>query len=102
LEITFYWHALAPMRDDYAVSVRLVAPDGSWLAQHDSWPAGGLLPTSQWRQGYYVRDAHSLELPAEVVPGEYAVKVVVYDTITGIALNEPVTVTTLTLDRKSQ
>lgn len=102
LEITFYWHALAPMSDDYAVSVRLVAPDGSWLAQHDSWPAGGLLPTSQWRQGDYVRDAHSLELHTEVVPGEYAVQVVVYDAITGIALNEPVTVTTLTLDGESQ
>jgi hypothetical protein len=101
LEIVLYWHALAPMSTDYTVSVRLVAPDGTWVAQHDSWPAGGLLPTSQWRLGDYVSDAHSLALPASVVPGEHALQVVVYDAVTGAALNEPLTVTTLTLEGAS-
>jgi 4-amino-4-deoxy-L-arabinose transferase-like glycosyltransferase len=101
LEVVLYWHALAPMSTDYTVSVRLVAPDGTWAAQHDSWPAGGLLPTSQWRVGDYVRDAHSLALPASVASREYALQVVVYDAATGIALNEPLTVTTLTLEGAS-
>lgn len=93
LEIALYWNALAPMNTDYTVSLRVVAPDGSWLAQHDSWPAGGLLPTSQWRQGDYVRDSHYLTLPLDAGPGEYAIEVVVYDAATGIVLNEPLTVT---------
>ncbi len=101
LEVVLYWHALAPMSTDYTVSVRLVAPDGTWVAQQDSWPAGGLLPTSQWRLGDYVSDAHSLALPASVAPGEYALQVVVYDAATGAALNEPLTVTTLTLEGAS-
>jgi 4-amino-4-deoxy-L-arabinose transferase-like glycosyltransferase len=101
LEIVLYWHALAPMSTDYTISVRLVAPDGTWAAQHDSWPAGGLLPTSQWRVGDYVHDAYSLALPASVVSGEYALQVVVYDAVTGTALNEPLTVTTLTLEGTS-
>jgi 4-amino-4-deoxy-L-arabinose transferase-like glycosyltransferase len=101
LEAVLYWHALAPMSTDYTVSVRLVAPNGTWVVQHDGWPAGGLLPTSQWRLGDYVRDAHSLALPASVASGEYAFQVVVYDATTGAALNEPFTVTTLTLEGAS-
>jgi hypothetical protein len=101
LEVVLYWHALAPISTDYTVSVRLVAPDGTWAAQHDGWPAGGLLPTSQLRAGDYVRDAHSLALPASVAPGEYALQVVVYDALTSAALNEPLTVTTLTVEGAS-
>jgi 4-amino-4-deoxy-L-arabinose transferase-like glycosyltransferase len=101
LEVVLYWHALAPMSIDYTVSVRLVAPDGTWAAQHDGWPAGGLLPTSQLRAGDYVRDAHSLALPGSMAPGEYALQVVIYDALTGAALNEPLTVTTLTVEEAS-
>jgi len=97
LNITLYWHALAPMETDYTVSVRLVAPDGTWLAQNDSWPAGGLLPTSQWRPGDYVRDQHTLNLPADVPSGDYAVQVVVYNAASGTALSEPMTVATISL-----
>jgi hypothetical protein len=95
LEIVLYWQALAAMSADYTISVRLVAPDGTWLAQRDSWPADGLLPTSQWRQGDFVQDVHTLDLPARVLPGEVAVQIVVYDVATGIAINEPLTLTTL-------
>ncbi|GAB4543517.1 MAG: hypothetical protein Kow0063_36740 [Anaerolineae bacterium] len=98
LQIVLYWHALAPMSVDYTVSVRVVGPDGSWLAQQDSWPAAGLLPTSQWRPGDYVRDEHILALPPNPTPDEYAVQVVVYDPLTGSALNEPVMVTTFTVE----
>ena len=87
LEIVLYWQALVSMRSDYTVSVRVVAPDGTWLAQHDGWPAGGLLPTSQLRQGDYVKDVHTLEVP----PGGTAdrVQVVVYDAASGEALGAP-------------
>jgi hypothetical protein len=101
VEVVLYWHALAPMDTDYTVSVRLVARDGTWLAQHDGWPADGLLPTSQWRQGDYVRDAHVLQVPADVTPGEYEVQVVVYNGETGTALSEPLRVTSLSLEESS-
>jgi hypothetical protein len=88
LEVVLYWHVLAPMNTDYTVSVRVVAPDGTWLAQHDSWPGGGLLPTSQLRQGDYVKDIHTLELP----PGATVdrVQVVVYDAESGGPLGAPI------------
>jgi hypothetical protein len=87
LEIVLYWHILSSMDDDYAISVRLVAPDGTWLAQHDGWPGGGLLPTSQLRQGDYVQDIHMLEVPPDVMVDR--VQVVVYDAESGEPLGAP-------------
>jgi hypothetical protein len=87
-QITLYWHALAKLETDYTVSVRLVGQDGNWLAQGDSWPANGLLPTSQWRQGDYVRDDHSLAAAAGAVVDH--VQVVVYNAASGQPFGAPI------------
>jgi hypothetical protein len=89
-QVALYWHALAPMSENYAVSVRLVAADGTWLAQQDSWPAGGLLPTSQWRPGDYVCDVHKLDAPAGVDADH--LQIVVYNAASGEPLGGPVDV----------
>ena len=86
--VTLSWYAEATIPVDYTVSVRLVGADGRWLAQHDSWPAGGLLPTHQLRPGDYVRDVHVLER-REDQPVR-SVQVVVYDATTGTSLGAPV------------
>jgi len=114
--IDLFWHALPPIekdtgacfdtvvednpaticpRNNYAVSVRLVAPDGTVVAQHDSPPANGLLPTSQWRVNDYVQDTHMLTLPADAPAGEYSVAVVVYNTETQAVLAGPISVATV-------
>lgn len=86
-QVTLLWQALAPVDRDYTVSVRLVAADGRRLAQHDGWPAAGLLPTSQWRPGEYVRDVHQLALPVGDEPRW--VQLVVYDAADGRPLGPP-------------
>jgi len=88
LKVVLYWHALTQMNTDYAISVRLVGGDGTWLAQRDNWPAGGLLPTSQWRPGDYVQDAHTLEVPLGATVER--VQVVVYDAASGQPLGAPI------------
>ena len=88
VEVTLYWHALEPTSVDYTISVRLLAADGGRLAQHDGWPVDGLLPTSQWRPGDYVRDTHTLPVPAGAEVG--LVQVVVYDAPSGLPLGLPV------------
>ena len=114
--IDLFWHALPPIENDtgacfdtvvednpvticprnnYAVSVRLIAPDGSVRAQHDSQPANGLLPTAQWRVNDYVQDTHTLTLPADAPPGEYSVAVVVYNAKTQAVLAGPISVATV-------
>ena len=88
--LTLYWHALAPLPVDYTISIRARAVDGSWLAQQDSWPVGGLLPTSQWRQGDYVTDSHNLDLIDARQIKDF--EIVVYNQETGETLGPPITV----------
>jgi len=118
LVVDLFWHALPPIENDrgacyetvvedvrtticprknYAVSVRLVSSAGAVIAQHDGWPADGLLPTSQWRVNDYVQDQHALTLPADLPPDAYILTVVVYDADTQAVLAGPVTVDTLQL-----
>jgi hypothetical protein len=86
--VTLVWYAPMTISLDYTVSVRLIDADGRWLAQHDSWPAGGLLPTHQLRPGDYVRDVHVLERGEDQLV--HSVQVVVYDATNGVALGAPV------------
>lgn len=89
LRLTLYWHALASLPINYTVSVRALDAAGKMLAQHDGWPAGGLLPTSLWRQGDYVSDTHLLETdPAAEV---HSFEVVVYNVVTEETLGPPIT-----------
>ncbi len=59
LLVTLRWRATRPLADDYAISVRLLAADGHWLAVHDYQPALSTLPTLKWvRRGATIRDPH--------------------------------------------
>jgi hypothetical protein len=89
-EITLYWHALAPLSVNYTVSVRARAADGRLIAQQDSWPVQGLLPTSQWRQGDYVTDIHTLDISNLDVEQIDNFEVVVYNSETGETLGPPI------------
>jgi hypothetical protein len=90
LQLTLYWHALAPLTTNYTVSVRARAADGRLLAQRDSWPVEGLLPTSQWRPGDYVADTHSLDpIPAGAAQVDHF-EIVVYNLDTGQTLGPPI------------
>ena len=92
LPITLYWHALAPISENYTISVRVRAADGRLLAQQDQWPVDGLLPTSQWRQGDYVSDTHTLSLSAEEAAQFDHVEIVVYNAQSGQSLGPPITI----------
>ena len=114
-QVDLFWHALpllaqdvGPCREvqvehlqttlcpriDYAVSLRLLNAAGEPVAQHDDWPAGGLLPTSQWQVDDYVQDRHILTLPADLPPGEYQLAVVVYNAETQAVLAGPISFAT--------
>jgi 4-amino-4-deoxy-L-arabinose transferase-like glycosyltransferase len=92
-QLTLYWHALVPPTVDYTVSVRALAADGRLLAQQDSWPVDGLLPTSQWRQGDYVTDAHPLDIAAADLEQVNEFEIVVYNLNTGETLGPPIILT---------
>jgi len=71
ISITLVWQALAETEQDYKVFVHLLDADGRPVAQSDQVPAGWTRPTSGWLTGEFVSDAHTLELGADLNPGEY-------------------------------
>ncbi|MCC6176814.1 MAG: DUF2723 domain-containing protein [Chloroflexi bacterium] len=76
---TLYWRAERPLDTAYAVSVRLIGPDGAVHAQHDErHPALGTSPTNAWRLGQIVGDYHELPIGNRLGPGTYRVRIVVY------------------------
>lgn len=98
LDVTLYWHALDTPAHDYHAFVHLLDGDGNIVAQHDSVPGGGGLPTLGWLPGEYLIDRHVLALPADLPPGEYRLAAGLYRPVTWqrpadpIPLGTPITV----------
>jgi len=86
LDLTLYWRGLALMDTSYSVFVHLLDEEGQIVAQHDSIPGGGVLPTTGWAEGEVVTDAHQIPIPREAPTGIYALTVGIYDPVTGVRL----------------
>lgn len=84
LEVVLYWQVLDSLDKNYTVFVHLLgSPNpatGSPLwAQVDSYPGRGSYPTSAWEAGEIILDRYTLEIPANVTPGLYELRVGMYD-----------------------
>jgi hypothetical protein len=89
VRVRLEWRALEAPDRSYNVFVHLVGPDEGLIAQHDGIPAGELAPTDTWSPGRQVIDQFAIALPADTPPGEYQVRVGLYDPNGGARL--PVT-----------
>ena len=58
------WQTTRPIANSYTIFVHVFSGD-EFVAQHDSLPALGQLPTQFWAPGRVVIDAHPLDLTAE-------------------------------------
>jgi 4-amino-4-deoxy-L-arabinose transferase-like glycosyltransferase len=63
-QVEIGWQALAPLSKDYSIFVHLVDVDGFVVAQYDSMPGGGRLPTSRWQPGALIVERYPVEIPA--------------------------------------
>jgi 4-amino-4-deoxy-L-arabinose transferase-like glycosyltransferase len=79
LPLTFMWQAQAEISSEYKVFVHLLDGEGRIVAQRDSAPVGGWLPTTSWQVGGSIRDNHGLLIPGSVVAGEYRLMAGLYD-----------------------
>lgn len=73
-DITLYWRAQRPLEDNVQVFVHVLQPDGTILgdAQSDKLnPAD--FPTERWPTNRYVRDRHTITLPADTPAGAYTI-----------------------------
>ncbi len=71
LDITLYWHTLAPLVEDYALTLQFVSPvpgDDTLRWNYNSWPGRGTYPTSAWQTGEVIADRYRFRLPEADLP----------------------------------
>lgn len=83
LQLTLLWQALAEFEQSYRVFVHLVDENGVIVAQADGEPVSWSRPTTGWAPGEYVRDSHTLTLPAGSSLADLAIRVGLYHPQTG-------------------
>ncbi|RIL11326.1 hypothetical protein DCC79_05235 [bacterium] len=89
ITVTLHWRAQRSVQTAYTVLVHLVprapaAPGDATagaapVAQGDGPPGEGARPTTSWRSGEVVSDAHRIALPADLASGDYALLAGLYD-----------------------
>ncbi len=83
--VTLELTALREVEQNYSFSIQVTAPIGSEpLAQIDTYPGGGSLPTEVWPEGMQVVDSYRLPLDYDTAfPTEAVLQLVMYDVETG-------------------
>ena len=92
LPVSLYWQTDMPLTQDYKVAWFVRDTDGQPVIQGwDLEPGGGFAHTTSWQVGVPVWDNRAIRLPADVLPGEYRLWVVMYTTdLEGNIVNLPV------------
>ena len=79
VQVTLYWWTSAPASQSYTVFTQVLGSEGRFVAGHDSFPANGKAPTHTWQPGRVVADPHAIELPPDMVAGNYQIVAGMYD-----------------------
>ncbi len=80
VSVTLTWAARRPVAEDLTLSVQLIGPEGSLVAQDDHPPLRGFYPTSRWVPGETVlEETYTLVLPEALPPGPYRLVVLWYE-----------------------
>jgi hypothetical protein len=89
--LTIVWQAKRVMDRRYTMFAHLVRADtpSAKIAQSDHEPLAGIYPTTRWVANEMVRDEFTLNVPGDLSPGKYVLRVGWYDAETGERL--PVT-----------
>ncbi len=89
IQLTLFWQCTAETDTRYKTFVHLLDAQGNIIGQRDSEPVGGSRPTDGWSVGEMVIDNYGLLVPAASAPGQYSIRLGMYDGETGERL--PVT-----------
>ncbi len=79
LPVKFTWRTIHRPATDYHLFLQLLDSNGTLIAQHDSPPNGGYTPTSSWFPGEGVVSRHALQIPKNLLPGQYRLIVGLYN-----------------------
>ena len=85
--LSLYWQAAEVVNLPYKIFAHLASVDNSLWAQSDALPACGSRPAPRWQVGQTVVDRHLLRLPADIPPGDYLIRVGLYEPQTGLRMD---------------
>ncbi len=83
LPVRLYWKAREPVPANYQVFVHLTSIPAHTWGQSDKLNPGDY-PTTRWPLDRYVTDPHSLIIPPGTPPGEYTLRVGLWNHLTGV------------------
>lgn len=87
LTVTFYWRAFAPMTMDYNLFLHILGRNRELVGNVDTWPGGGLRPTSFWRRGDIYGDRYVIQLdPNSTTPSLLWLDAAMWETDPGTPL----------------
>jgi hypothetical protein len=78
LLLTLYWQALTSVPERYTVFTHLLDGSDRIVAQVDSEPQGGGLPTDRWSAGQIVQDNYALAVDPGASAGPHVIEVGMY------------------------
>ncbi len=74
------WQTAPGLEAIYSISLRLHDAEGSMVYQRDAVLENSTpFPTNRWQADELVDTLHFLEFPSDLLPGEYDLRLVVYD-----------------------
>ncbi len=76
-QVRLHWSIQGPV-EPLVAFVHVVDAAGSVVAQHDGPLGGDYTPVERWLPGMALMNTHSIDLPAELPPGSYGLKVGLY------------------------
>jgi hypothetical protein len=79
IQVHLEWLTEVSLSKRYKVFVQLLNADGVLVAQRDSEPAGGSLPTTVWQPNTVIKDQHGLAIPTNLTAGNYQIIIGLYD-----------------------
>ncbi|MBI5303964.1 MAG: glycosyltransferase family 39 protein [Chloroflexi bacterium] len=88
-KLTLVWQAQHSIPQQLTAFAHLERADGNKVTQDDHAPMNGVYPTTRWSANEMVRDTFALNVPNDLPPGKYVLRIGWYDTDTGDRLAVP-------------
>ena len=81
--LRLFWQTEDSISKDWITYVHMHDAGGDRILQFDGPPLEGLVPTSQWHKNALYIDRRMLELPDGTEPGDYLLRIGLYDRVSG-------------------
>jgi hypothetical protein len=99
--LTLFWRATANVQRDYVVNLRLLNTANEEVAYWLGRPVRSGYPTYRWQAGQIVQDPWRLDLPNDLLSGDYRLEIVLFDANTQTEVVRTVLQTVAILDNST-